>query len=1040
MDEEAIFAAALGKASPAERRTFLAEACAGDDALRASVEALLQAHDNPDSFLEPRDAGLALTLDEQPIREPPGTVIGPYKLLEQIGEGGFGVVFMAEQTQPVRRKVALKVLKPGMDTRQVVARFEAERQALALMDHPNIAHVFDSGETTTGRPYFAMELVRGIPITDFCDQCLLQVRERLELFLPVCQAVQHAHQKGVIHRDIKPSNVLVTLHDGTPLVKVIDFGIAKALDQQLTDKTLFTGFAQMLGTPMYMSPEQAALSNIDVDTRSDVYSLGVLIYELLTGATPFDRARLQEADYDELRQIIREEEPPRPSTRITTLGQAASTLSAQRQSDPRQLSQLLRGELDWIVMKCLEKDRNRRYESASNLAADVQHYLTDEPVLACPPSAWYRFRKFSRKNKGVLAIAVLLTTTLLLTSLVLAISNLWVTQEKNQKERALQEKEAALARATYNEALADNQRQRAEDNAKLATTVLDEIIMQEASRQFDFYQAEKAKGTARDSDRDRLEGKLFEKGLKFYEQLAQTNSTARSARREKARACQRLGWLQHELGKDPQAEESFQQAIRLRQELAAESPEDFDNRFDLAEAYHWIFPVLWKLRRFDDAEEMNRRARELFDQLVEQRPREPRCLEGQADCEFHWGYLLTNAQRLPEAREAIGRCKRLWQALATAYPGNHGYFWHVCDTYGYLIEICRREKRLPEAIDVCKEAVPLYEKLVADCKDHRYLPALTYCLAQLGDLLSEAKRPREAEDAYAKALVNWQTLVAESKVVEYRVNLARSCERNGRLFKTTGRLPQAESSYRESIRTWQKLVDDFNEEGHRNHLRDSRFALAEILVLQANHAEAAKLAEQNLQQLPANDSLRSVQIAALLARCAALAEKDPTLGEPEQRKASQGYHERVNRLMQETIKRRPDDPRLQNHAAWFLATCPDARFRDPGRAVELAQKAVETSPKSAAYWNTLGTARFRAGQYQAAIAGLKTSIELDQYESSYNGFFLAMAYSNLGDKDEARKWYDKAVAWMAQNKPADEELNRFRIEAAKLLGIKDKKD
>jgi WD40 repeat protein/serine/threonine protein kinase len=356
------------------------------------------------------------------ITEGPGTVIGPYKLLEQIGEGGFGVVFRAEQTQPLRRKVALKILKPGMDTRQVVARFEAERQALALMDHPNIARVIDGGMTgepgcvSAGRPYFVMELVRGTPITDFCDQNHLSVRDRLELFVDVCQAVQHAHQKGIIHRDLKPTNVMVAMHDDKPVVKVIDFGIAKAAGQQLTDKTLFTNFAQLIGTPLYMSPEQAGQSSLHADTRSDIYSLGVLMYELLTGTTPFDKERLRTAAYDEMRRIILEEEPPRPSTRMTTHGQAASTAAVNRKSDPKRLSQLFRGELDWIVMKCLEKDRNRRYETASTLAADVRRYLSDEPVQACPPSATYRIRKFARRNRaafittGVVALALVVGT------------------------------------------------------------------------------------------------------------------------------------------------------------------------------------------------------------------------------------------------------------------------------------------------------------------------------------------------------------------------------------------------------------------------------------------------------------------------------------------------------------------------------------------------------------------------------------------------------------------------------------------------------
>src|SRR5438874_9528737 len=333
-----------------------------------------------------------------PSSECVGTTVGPYKLLEQIGGVGMGIVYMAEQLRPVRRKVALKIIKPGMDSGQVIARFEAERQALTMMEHPNIAKVLDAGTTDAGRPYFVMELVKGIPITDYCDQARLTTRQRLELFMQVCQAVQHAHLKGVIRRDLKPSNVLVTLHDDKPVPKVIDFGIAKAAGQILTDKTLFTNYAQMLGTPLYMSPEQAQISGMDVDTRSDVYILGVLLYELLTGTTPFDQRRLREAAYDEMRRIIREEDPPKPSTRLSTVGEKITSISAHRHTDPKRLGQLVRGELDWIVMKALEKERARRYESANGLARDVERHLKDEAVQACPPTPWYRFRKFAKRR------------------------------------------------------------------------------------------------------------------------------------------------------------------------------------------------------------------------------------------------------------------------------------------------------------------------------------------------------------------------------------------------------------------------------------------------------------------------------------------------------------------------------------------------------------------------------------------------------------------------------------------------------------------
>jgi serine/threonine protein kinase len=413
-DAKGIFLAALDVADPAERAALVQRLCGDDGALLQRVDDLLRAYGQSNGPLDKMAAALAPTQLGQPIREQVGSTIGPYKLMEQIGEGGFGLVFVAEQQQPIRRKVALKIIKPGMDTRDVIARFEAERQALALMDHPNIARVLDAGTTESGRPYFVMELVRGVPITDYCDQSQLTPAERLPLFVDVCNAVQHAHQKGIIHRDIKPSNVLVTLHDDRPVVKVIDFGVAKALHQPLTDRTIYTRYAQMIGTPLYMSPEQAQMSGLDIDTRSDIYSLGVLFYELLTGTTPLNKARLAQAAYDELLKIIREDDPPKPSLRLSQSGDALPSIAAQRKTEPAKLSKMFSGDLDWITMKALEKDRTRRYETANAFAADVLRYLNDEPVEASPPSASYRIRKFTRKHRGpVMALASIMAILVL---------------------------------------------------------------------------------------------------------------------------------------------------------------------------------------------------------------------------------------------------------------------------------------------------------------------------------------------------------------------------------------------------------------------------------------------------------------------------------------------------------------------------------------------------------------------------------------------------------------------------------------------------
>jgi serine/threonine protein kinase/tetratricopeptide (TPR) repeat protein len=474
MQEESIFIEALEKADPAERAAFLDRACAGDEALRQRIERLLARHGQPDSFLDAPATDAGATVEEQ-TAEDLGAIIGPYKLLQPIGEGGMGTVYMAEQRQPVKRMVALKVIKPGMDSRQVLARFEAERQALALMDHPNIAKVLDAGTTppfppyqggAVGRPYFVMELVKGVPITRFCDERRLTPRERLELVIPVCQAVQHAHQKGVIHRDLKPSNVLIALYDGRPVPKVIDFGVAKATGPKLTDRTLYTEFGSVVGTLEYMSPEQAELNQLDIDTRSDIYSMGVLLYELLTGTTPLQRGRIKQAAILEALRLVREEESPRPSLRLWTTEELPS-IAACRGTEPRKLSSLVRGELDWIVMKALEKDRDRRYETANGLARDLQRYLADEVVEARPPSTGYRLRKFVRRHKGrVLAAAVVVVA--------LVAGTIGTTWGYLRAERARQ----AAARRAEGERLAKLEAQQQKAAAEAATAQAQQRLRQ----------------------------------------------------------------------------------------------------------------------------------------------------------------------------------------------------------------------------------------------------------------------------------------------------------------------------------------------------------------------------------------------------------------------------------------------------------------------------------------------------------------------------------------------------------------------------------
>lgn len=451
---EAIFFAAIEMKSLADLAAYLNQACGDDEILRQRVEALLNARPKLGSFLQGQAAEMVTTLAPIPL-ETPGTQIGPYRLLQQIGEGGMGVVWMAEQLEPVRRRVALKVIKPGMDSRQVISRFESERQALAMMDHPSIAKVFDAGTTQTGHPYFVMELVHGVPMTKFCQESRFTVRQRLELLIPVCHAIQHAHQKGIIHRDIKPNNVLVTMYDDKPVPKVIDFGVAKAIDQSLTERTLFTQFGTLVGTLEYMSPEQAEMNALGVDTRSDVYSLGVMLYELLTGTTPLDGTSLRKAAWQEMLRRIREEEPPRPSHRLSgsaTLKEFATVCRAE----PAQLAKMVHGELDWIVMKCLEKDRSRRYETPSGLARDLQRYLDDEPVEACPPSTVYRLQKLARKHRWAIATAASFMI-LILIGIVVSFTLASVAMTARN--------EAVLARAASEKALAQEMTARTEAEA-----------------------------------------------------------------------------------------------------------------------------------------------------------------------------------------------------------------------------------------------------------------------------------------------------------------------------------------------------------------------------------------------------------------------------------------------------------------------------------------------------------------------------------------------------------------------------------------------
>jgi tetratricopeptide (TPR) repeat protein/serine/threonine protein kinase len=1028
MSERDLFVAALQISDPVQRSAWLDRECGGDAALRQRIEVLLQALDKAGSLLdnpvvvpkadvsETGPGVQASIAGSEPAAEQPGAVIGPYKLLEQIGEGGMGAVWMAQQTEPVRRLVAVKLVKAGMDSRHVIVRFEAERQALALMDHPNIARVLDGGTTDAGRPYFVMDLVKGVPITRYSDEHHLTPRQRLGLFLPVCQAVQHAHQKGIIHRDLKPSNVLVALYDGKPVPKVIDFGVAKAVGQSLTDKTLVTGFGNIVGTLEYMSPEQAEVNQLDIDTRSDIYALGVLLYELLAGSPPFTRKGLERAGMLEMLRVIREQEPTKPSAMLST-AEGLPTLAANRGTEPAKLTRLVRGELDWIVMKALEKDRSRRYETANGFAADVQRYLADEPVLAGPPSGWYRFRKFARRNKGALAVA-----GLVLFFLVLLGSGVgWAVRDRAARH--------AKVAGEVESILGEVDRLEGEQKWPEALAAVRRAAAVVASGQADAATAQRVRELLKDLEFiDRLERTRMGRAT-----VVDGEFNYAGLDRDYAQAFRDYG-----VDVDALAVETSIDRLKTRPALAIPLAAALDEwarcRRVLSEADAAAWKRLVTVARGIDPEPLRDWIRATWEQPVSAGEQELRRVAGSIDVRAqHPATLETLASTLARGKD-LDSVVRLLQDAQFAYPGD---FWL---NFGLALVLSKQQDY---------EGAIRYYTAAVSIRPHA--PA---ALNNLGNALRSQKKWNEAIAAYHKAIEMDPNYFAP------HLNL-------GNALRDQKKLDEAIDSYRKAI------------ELKPNHA-NSYFALGCVLRAQQKVDEAIT-AHRKAIELDPKHANAYVDLGAILCdvrreyenavACFRKAiELDPkhanAYGDLGVALIHQGKLDEAIAAYRKAIELDPKHPNASlglAECAWALATHAEPARRDPGRALKLAREAVEIAPNSdmsCMSWQYLGWIHYHMGNWKSCIEVLE---KLCKRQDGGTGdccqwIVLALAHARLAAQEglpekarehhqaEARRRFeeaDKQIDSWWRVRPGDylgQAVWDFRAEARELMAPKDGKN
>jgi eukaryotic-like serine/threonine-protein kinase len=967
----------------AQREEYLASACGDDAALRKEVEALLRAHDGAAKFLASPTAGSladsAPTADSSaaatlaaPIREGPGTRIGPYKLLQLIGEGGFGSVFMAEQEKPVARRVALKIIKLGMDTHQVVARFEQERQALAMMDHPNIAKVLDAGATDSGRPFFVMELVKGDPIAEYADKHNMSIDERLAMFAQVCNAVQHAHTKGIIHRDLKPSNVLVSTQDGRPHAKVIDFGIAKATASKLTEKTLFTEHRQLIGTPEYMSPEQAE-GSLDIDTRTDVYSLGVLLYELLTGTTPFTGKELRSAAFGELQRIIREVEPPKPSTRLSANTDTLASVAAKRHTEPKRLGTLVRGELDWIVMKALEKDRQRRYETANGLAMDIRRYLSGEAVNAAPPSAAYRFKKFVKRNRVMVSAGSAVAAALLIGMVAFAWQfkvasdqrDIAVQAEKAEAEQrmaaeaARAEAVAQQTEAEKQEAEAKNQEAEAKKQAAIASAVA--TFQTEMLAAVDPANLPKDPATGEPLKDAVTVVQAIEAAVKRLDAAGGGEGSLDDQPLVEASVRDTIGTTLQGLGRSAQAEPNLRKSLALRR---AALPAGHRS---IADSLNNLGVLLLAQNELAEAEPILREA------MAIKRAALPAGHPGIADGLSNLAGLLQEQNRLPEAEPLFREALAIRRA---ALPAGHPSIALGLNNLAVLLltqnKLAEAEPFMREALQIRRAALPAGHPDIADG------------LTNLAGLLQDQNKLAEAEPLYREALdIRRATFPAGHQSIAVGLNnLAQ-------LLWTQRRLAEAEPLLREAVAINRAALPA----GHPD-IAITLDNLAKLLQDQNKLSEAEPLQREALAirrgALPAGHpdiALGLNNLAVLLKAQDKLAEAEPLYREALtiNRAALPAGHPTIARVLSGLATILQDQKKFtEARAAWDEAI-PILRKNSPDGSANLAR----------VLWRS-GSARLENKDAAAALPELQEAV--------------AMAEKHLKPDDKQIKEYSETLA------------------------------